>query len=227
MKTPRFIIALMTILGCALTGSAQLNNSSIEVTGTATLNIIPDRITVEIGLEEYFKQSFPDSSRVKIADIEKTVRKVLKKAGVADSAITVTDIGNYRDRGASAKFLQAETLAAVLTDFSQLQEVAANLPERGTSSFRITRLDNSDMAEYNRQGLKAALDAAHEKAKFIAANAGLSLAVPWLITENSAPYEAPAAYSNVAFGAGQGMDNLRRITRRYSVKVVYLSSPNQ
>lgn len=32
-----------------------MNASTLVVTGTATLNIIPDRITAEIGLEEYYR----------------------------------------------------------------------------------------------------------------------------------------------------------------------------
>ena len=44
-------LAVMMSVGVACAG----NSAYIEVTGTATLNIIPDRITVEIGIEEYFR----------------------------------------------------------------------------------------------------------------------------------------------------------------------------
>ena len=39
----------------AADGAAAMNASTLVVTGTATLNIIPDRITAEIGLEEYYR----------------------------------------------------------------------------------------------------------------------------------------------------------------------------
>ena len=218
------ILIAAAILGAAPAAEAQ-TEPSIEVTGTATVYIVPDRITVEIGMEEYFKPGFIDSTKVKIADIERDVRKVLKKAGVKESSVTVTDMGNYRDRAMSTKFLMAKRISAVVSDFDELDKIAANLPERGVTSFQITKLDNTDMEKYNREGLKSALEAARSKAEFIAKEEGLSITSPLEIVENGSNYYETPSFSNVAYDSGSGMENMRRIVRRYSVKARYLFRP--
>lgn len=220
MRIIAFLIALTSIL---LDANAQSGATPyIEVSGTVTLNIAPDRITVEIGMEEYFKYKVSgDSSLVKIAQIEKDVRKVLNKAGIRDSAISVSDVGNYRDRWSGDKFKMAKSLTAVLTSFNQLNEVSSSLGTDGITSFRITGMDNAEMDFYNRRGLKEALDAARVKAEIIAGNEGLTILSPLEIVETTqSPYGTPM-FSNAVSDNGAGMDNIRRITRQYSVKVKY------
>lgn len=209
----------------ALTAQSQVTNI-IEVTGTATVNIIPDRITIEIGMEEYYKSKvFGDSSIVKLSEIEKKVRHTLKEAGVPDSLIVVSDMGNYRNSDVSVNFLMAKRLSATVNDFSRIEYISDKLDRRGITSFNITKIDNTDMERYNREGLKAALDAAGAKAKFIAENEGLTIVTPCEIIENGPNYYETPAFSNVAFEGGKGMDNMRRIVRRYSLKVRYLFAP--
>lgn len=197
----------------------------IEVTGSATVNIVPDRITIEVGMEEYYApRENGDSVRVKLSTIERSVRESLYKTGVADSLIVVADMGNYRSRSGGAEFLMAKRLSATFTDFSQLERFSEILDRKGVTSFNITGIDNSEIGSYNRQGLKAALDAARDKAEFIAANEGGTLLWPVQIIENGPNYYETPAFSNVAFDSGAGMQNMRRIVRRYSVKVRYVLS---
>lgn len=195
----------------------------IEVTGSATMNIIPDRITIEIGMEEYYKhKASGDSTIVKLSDIEKDVRKTLREAGVPDSMIVVSELGNYRNRDMSSTFLMAKRLSATVSDFNQIERISDRLDRKGIVCFNITKIDNSDMGQYNRQGLKAALDAARQKAEFIAENEGLKLLMPYEIVETTNEPSVYSAFSNVAYDGGSGMENMRRIVRRYSVKVRYL-----
>lgn len=214
------IVSALMVVSC-LSASAQ---SIIEVTGSATINIVPDRITVEIGMEEYFipdEYNLGDSTLVGIKAVERGVMKVLLGAGVPDSMINVSDMGNYRDRNSTDEFLMAKRLSAVVTDMDQLDNIARRVDRKGITSFNISKIDNSDMGRYNRQGLKSALDAAREKAEFIAANEGLVIVKPVEIVENSPGYNDGAMFSNVAYGDGSGMDGMRRIVRRYSVTVKY------
>lgn len=215
----KYLLISGILLVTALCAHAQ----SVEVSGSATVNIIPDRITVEIGMEEYYKHKTPgDSAVVSMQDIEKGVRRVLREAGVPDSLIVVSDVGNYRDNSRNATFLMAKRLSATLGDFSQIDRIAGRLDRKGVTSFRITATDNSDMERYNRQGLKAALDAARQKVEFIAQNEGLVVLGPTTIVDTTGAPAQYSAFSNVDYAAGSGMENMRRIVRRYSVKVVYL-----
>lgn len=222
-------ISLMALLMSVIVADAQNNTPNIiEVTGSATLNIIPDRISIEIGMEEYFKQkTFGDSTIVKLADIEKRIRKTLRDAGVPDSLIIVSDLGNYRDRDVSATFLMAKRLSATVSDFSQIEYISDRLDRNGITAFNITKTDYSDMARYNREGLKSALDAARQKAEFIAENEGLQIIAPYEIIETTGDPSGYSTFSNVAYNGGSGMENLRRIVRRYSVKVRFIFSERQ
>lgn len=202
---------------------SQETPPTIEVNGSASISIIPDRITIEISMEEYRRYlGSGDSVIVKLSEIEKQVRRTLKSAGVPDSAIIISDIGNFRNREETSEFLMAERLSATVTNFKQLDEISKQLDRKGINGFYITSIDNSDKEAYNRQGLKAALDAAREKAEFIAQNEGLKITMPYEIIENTPTHFDTPAYSNVSFDRGSGMDNVKRITRRYSVRVKYL-----
>lgn len=222
MNTAKWLAMALALIFCGLSSRGQ-DSPTIEVTGSATLSIVPDRITIEIGLEEYFKRTGADSAKVKISEIERQVRQTLKKAGVVDSLIALADMGNYANPAQSATFLMAKRLSAVVTDFAQFDKLAASLPESGITSFQITKLDNSDMERYNREGLKAALDAARSKASFIAANEGLKGILIWKVEETSPRYAQPLMFSNVAYESGSGMESMHRIERRYEVRATYLS----
>ncbi len=219
----RFILMAMLLLSVIAGHAEGADTPVIEVTGSATMNIIPDRITIEIGMEEYYKhKASGDSTIVKLSDIEKDVRKTLREAGVPDSMIVVSELGNYRNRDMSSTFLMAKRLSATVSDFDQIERISDRLDRKGIVCFNITKIDNSDMGQYNRQGLKAALDAARQKAEFIAENEGLKLLMPYEIVETTNEPSMYSAFSNVAYDGGSGMENMRRIVRRYSVKVCYL-----
>lgn len=222
MNTIQTIVIAAAVMIGSLTTYAQQSSPMIEVSGTSSISIVPDRITVEIGIEEYFKHSVKDSVKVDLRTIESDVRRVLNKAGIIDTQITVADIGNYSNRSRSTKFLMAKRLSAVLVNFSQLDEIAEKLPELGISSFNISKLDNSEMTRYNREGLKAALDAARAKAEFIADNERLSGLTVWKVEETTPGYALPQVFSNVAYSRGSGMENMRHIERQYSVRVTYI-----
>lgn len=224
MKRIMFFVCTLVLMIPSVVSAAD-NVPFIEVTGSATVNIVPDRIIVEIGMEEYYKQKvFGDSVIVRLADIEKNVRATLRNAGVPDSAIVVSDMGNYRNRHVSDNILMAKRLSVTLSDFGTIETIADRLDRKGITSFNITKIDNTEIERYNRQGLKAALDAAREKANFIAENSGVIITPPspCEIIETGPNYYDTPTFSNVSFDSGLGMENMRRIVRRYSVKVRYL-----
>ena len=225
MKAFSFFSALVALTAsAAIPVSAQTAETpTIEVSGSATVSITPDRTTVEIGMEEYYRhQADGDSVIVGLPVIERSVRRTLKEAGVPDSLIVVSDLGNYRNRNVSQNLLMAKRLSAVVSDFSQIDRISERLDRSGITGFSITKIDNTVIERYNREGLKAALDAAREKAAFIAANTGVTIISPYEIVENGPNYYETPSFSNVSVDSGSGMENMRRIVRRYSVRVKYL-----
>lgn len=201
------------------------NPPVIEVTGAATVNIVPNRVTIEVGMEEYFEPTTPDDSvMVELPEIEKDVRRAFLAAGVPDSRIVVADMGASLNRPPSAGFLRTKRLSVTVENLGQVERISERLGRKGITDIGIIRIENTEIEQYNREGLKAALDAARRKAEFIAENEGLEIGMPLEIVENGPNYYDMPAFSNVSFDSGSGMENMRRIVRRYSVKVKYLFS---
>ena len=210
-----------------------VETGKITVTGSSSVSVTPDRITVEIGTREYYKKlSKNDSIRVSLAEIDKEVDKVLKAAGIPDSLVTINDVGNYYFGVPGEKFLMGKRISVTLTDLSQLQTLAEGLGFEGVTSFRISGTDKSDMESVNRNGLVAALRKAFEKASLLAENAGGQLGIPLEIIEDGPVYyeEALAVNTsldgNVMYAAkAMSMDNMKKIVRRYNVRVTYQFIP--
>lgn len=235
MIMKRVVWVVLVVLASMQLAGAKENNEivrKIEVNGAATVSIVPDRITVEIGMQEYFrKKGANDSVKVTLGEIEKQVRKAFTQAAIADSSVRVSGIGNYSYHTDKNDFLNAKQLQATLTDMWQLDKLSESLNFGGISWFRIAQLDNSQMEKYNRQGLKAALDKARDKAAFIAANEGGTLGAPITITEDGPLYYEEAMTTNVALDAGagammkaarvDGLESMKKIVRRYNVRVTY------
>ena len=211
----KLILTAAIMLISAIAGHAEGAGSPvIEVTGSATMNIIPNRITIEIGMEEYYThKASGDSTLVRLSDIENDVLL---------SHIVVSDLGNYRNRDMSSTFLMAKRLSATVDDFNRIERISDLLDRKGIVCFNITKIDNSNMEQYNCQGLRAALDAARQKAEFIAENEGVKLLMPYEIVETTNEPSMYSTFGNVAYDTGSGIESIRRIVRRYSVKVRYL-----
>ena len=144
MKAFSFFSALVALTAsAAIPVSAQTAETpTIEVSGSATVSIIPDRITVEIGMEEYYRhQADGDSVIVGLPVIERSVRRTLKEAGVPDSLIVVSDLGNYRNRNVSQNLLMAKRLSAVVSDFSQIDRISERLDRSGDGVLQYVMLE--------------------------------------------------------------------------------------
>lgn len=227
MKRKLLVTAVLAVLATvALPERAWAENPPvIEVTGAATVNIVPNRVTIEVGMEEYFEPTAPgDSVMVKLSEIEQDVRRAFLAAGVPDSHIVVADMGASPNRPPSAGFLRTKRLSAAVENLEQVERISERLGRKGITGIGIMRIENTEIEQYNREGLKAALDAARRKAEFIAENEGLEIGMPLEIVENGPNYYDMPTFSNVSFDSGSGMENMRRIVRRYSVKVRYLFS---
>lgn len=239
-----FFFSVFTLGAFALTAKTTVTSNpvadgKITVTGTSTVSITPDRLTVDISMTEYYnKLSDTDSVKVPVAEIEVEVRKALAASHVPDSLVTITSIGNsYYYYGARQdNLLLTKSLAATLTDMEQLANLAASMDIKGVTGFRLSKTDASNMDVHNRRGLTAALNKAREKARLIASNEGLSLGIPLEIMEDGPMYyDEEAVVTNVAldsgvmmakYAAGASMDNLKKIVRRYSVRVTYQTTEN-
>lgn len=225
MKT--VLMALAVVL--AWPAQAQETDARyIEVTGTAEVEIVPDRIHYIIELREYYEEEFdgkskPEDYRTKVPleRIEKNLRKVLDDIGIKQEAIRTQEVGDYwRERGHD--FLVSKCLDVTLTDFRQIGEIVRRIDTHGVQTMRIGELENDKMLEHHRQGKIEALKAARQKATYLVETLGKKLGDVLHIVEPqdfSGRYGLPLAQSNVVSSEAASFEEFRTIRKSYSMLV--------
>ena len=167
--TARTILFILSLMLCTASHAQETDERYIEVTGTAELEIVPDKIHYLIEIREYFEEEFDGKSKpeeyrtkVQLAVIEAGLRQALAKKGISKDAIRTQEVGDYwREQGKD--FLVSKTLDITLTDFKQIDDIIKRINTRGIRTMRIGELENKDILSYHRKGKIEALKAAQEK----------------------------------------------------------------
>lgn len=227
---PKHIRTLLTaaLLLCTLLPlrAQQPEGRYIEVTGTAEVEIVPDKIHYILEISEYFAEEFdghskPEEYRTKVplAQIERVVRQTLADIGIPASSIRTQEVGDYwREHG--QEFLVSKRLDLTLQDFRQIEEIVKRIDTRGVRTMRIGELENKDMLEYHRQGKIEALKAAQRKATYLVEALGKRLGSVLRIVEQPEPGGRLATMqSNVYASDTASFDEFRTIRKYYSMLV--------
>lgn len=221
------VLAGAIVILAAFSLQAQTGERYIEVTGSAEIEMVPDKIHYVIEMREYFEEEFdgqskPEAYRTKVplSRIEQDVRQVLKQAGIPPEAIRIQEIGDYwRERGED--FLISKKFDITLNDFDQINEIVKHIDTRGIHTMRIGELENKDVLAYRRKGKIEALKAAQQKAAYLVEALGKKLGrVMRIIEEDN--LGTPAffnAQSNVCSSDADAFDGFRTIKRRYAMRV--------
>lgn len=200
----------------------------IEVSGTAEVEIVPDEIHYIIEMKEYFEEEFDGKSKpedfatkVPLDVIERQVRRAIADAGVPTDAVRTEEIGNtWRERGMD--FLVSKRLDITLGDFGTIERIRKGLDTRGINAMYIGELKNRNMAEWQEKGRTEALNAARDKAEYMASAAGCRLGRVMRIVEGTAAGGTlPAAQANVMASGASSADTYRTIKKTYTVIVRY------
>lgn len=212
----------------SLRGFAGDEGRYIEVSGTAEVEIVPDEIHYIIEMKEYFEEEFDGKSKpedfatkVPLDVIEQQVRRVIKDAGVPADAVRTEEIGNtWRERGMD--FLVSKRLDITLSDFETIERIRKGLDTRGINAMYIGELKNKNMAEWQEKGRIEAIEAARNKAEYMASVAGCGLGRVMRIVEgNAAGRMLPVAQANVMTSGASSADTYRTIKKTYTVIVRY------
>ena len=225
MKTRLHLLAIGLLL--AVASQAQENNERyIEVTGTAEIEIVPDKIHYLIEIREYFEEEFdgrskPEDYRTKVplATIETELRTALAATGITPEDIRTQEIGDcWRQQGQD--FLVSKTLDITLDDFQQIDRIVRSIDTKGIRTMRIGELENKDMLDYHRKGKTEALKAAREKAAYLVEALGKRLGgVTRIVEPGNSPGTYALAQSNVVSSDAASFNTFRTIRKSYSMLV--------
>lgn len=228
---------------CCMYATAQPDNMSrrtVAVTGSAEIQLTPDEITLAVSIEEYYEEEFMENKKEKdyktlvpLVNIEKDLLSKLRSLGIADTNITLRDVGNtwqwYKDKLRHPTKLR-KTFSVVVRDVATVDRILNSLDMKGVSNVWIEKLRHTREKEYRKQLKIDALRAAREKAAYLVESLGGSLGVIVNITEinNDNPglpmYNFKSAVSNMAMSDGASDDSgveSRKITLRYEMGAIF------
>jgi uncharacterized protein len=233
-----WLMALVTILftNCKaqeMTTSTAINARTINVTGTAEIEVVPDIIEFTVNIKEYWKEEFEPGkkyedykTKVPMTQIEPLILGQLKKAGVKDDQIKVSAAGNYY-RPAGKELLVNKTLVLTLDDFETVDRIIKSVDPKGVGNMQISALKHSKMESFKKEVKIAALKAAKEKALYLLESVDEKLGKVLMISEGEYGYNPPVAYKMELKSAGNrssqpsSATELRKITIKYEMNATF------
>jgi uncharacterized protein len=167
------------------------SSRSIQVSGTAVINVNPDRVLIQLGVQS----NGSNAAKAEAANSQTIQRIVaaLKKQGVEQKDI-LTDryliepiYKDYDDLHIKGYRIN-NVVAITLRDVNKVNKVLAAALEAGANQVLNTEFYLSDLRTYRDQAREMAMKAAREKASDLARAAGSEIGCVLNINENSWSY---------------------------------------
>ena len=215
---------------------------TINVSGSAEMEIVPDEIYVNVELKEYQKKG---ENKKGIETIKTQFLEACKAVGIPDSLISIVSYaGNnpyfWKKRKKDPDLFAGITYQVKFNNSELMDKLVEKLDDDATQGFLIVSTSHSKMTEYRRQLKIAAVKAAKEKGIYLTEAVGEKLGEAIKINEpdentltrTSGLYGSTQGYNVVARGASQarlsneaffdetGID-FKKIKLRFEVDVVF------
>lgn len=242
-------VTMLLLIAAITTFAQQTTNANccdpfpktINVTGSAEMEIVPDEIYVNIHLREYEKRGEP---KMTLDKIKENFFNICRAAGIADSSISIYSYGGYdklywkRVRRGKTPELNASIVYQVkFSNSKMMDELVDKLDDEATQSFNISHVNHSKIREYRANLKLMAIKAAKEKANNFTAAIGETLGNAVTITEPTETEEVGGIYkrlqSNLIYqedganwkaGAGDTVNPelmFKKMKLRYEVNVLF------
>lgn len=225
--------SLFLLFANAQTGDNVIKQRTINVTGTAELEITPDEIYVQVELREYTKKN---GEKVDIETIRNQFLSAAKSMGIADTDVVVQGYsgwdGNYwwyqKNKKKNPDMKAGITYEVKMQSVNDMDKLVDKLDDQATQNFALSRTSHSKMDSIKKELKIQAIKAAKEKATYLAAalgdNVGQALTINDPVENGS--YPRPMYAANMMLKAADAeaapMDvDFKKIKIEYSVNVVF------
>jgi uncharacterized protein YggE len=184
MKTRKMALCLSAFLliinGLYAQTTPNMNpeRKTIEVTGSAEIEVIPDEIYFSIALKEYFQDEKAQKNKVTIDALEKQLVTAITEAGLKKEDLSIGSMGGYKNwygRKKPQLFLEEKQYVLKLANLYKLDNIMSRLDERGTQYANISRVEHSKIKEFKKEIKIKALQAAKDKATYLIEGIGEKL----------------------------------------------------
>jgi uncharacterized protein YggE len=167
------MLAVFSLMSFAAISQEPVKQKTINVSGIAEMEVVPDEIYVQVDLREYDKKG---GTKVDIDAIKDNFLKAALSIGINDSDISVQGYqgwdGNlwmYRKNKKKNPDLKASiTYQVKLATTRKMDELVQKLDDEATQNFFIARVSHSKLQEFKKQLKVQAVKAAREKANYLA-----------------------------------------------------------
>ena len=143
---------------------------TISVNGSASMEIIPDEIYVQVDLREYKKRG---EDKTELEKIKSDFLANCKTVGIADNDISIASYDGYnmaniwQRRKKDPELLASVSYQIKFGNTKLIDDLVNKLDDQATNNFRITRTSHSKITEYRKQLKIQAVKAAKEKAIYL------------------------------------------------------------
>ena len=205
MKHQFLVMAFFAVLGVGLGPAAAAQDCAarprlISVTGTAEINVPPDRAILSMGIESHDRELL--AAKAKHDERIQKVLALARRAGIEpkDLATSRLQLAPEYSEEKVPRFLGYEvsqTLEITLKDLSRYEELMTRLIEAGVNRIHDISFSVGDTRKIKVEARAKAIQAAKEKAAVMAAELGQTVGKPWEIAEEtgSKSYQAAANFS--------------------------------
>jgi len=164
---------------------------SVQVSGTAVVNVVPDRALIQLGVQSNGKS--PKEAQAKNSTTISQVTKALKAQGIDSKDIATDwytieplyeDYDSLRIKG----YRIYNVVAITLRDVEKTNDVIIAAMQAGANQVVNVEFYTSELRKYRDQAREMAMKAAAEKAQALAHAAGAETSCVLNISENTSSY---------------------------------------
>lgn len=236
----KFITAgLMMMMAAGAFAQSNVVNpypKTINVNGSAEMEIVPDEIYVVVDLKEYEKKG---SGKQDLEKIKAAFLANAKKVGIPESDISIASYEGFNPNLWLRKKKKKDELYASIayqvkfSNSKKIDELIEVLDDEATENFQVVKTSHSKIKEFRQQLKVQALISAKEKAKYLAAaideqvGAAITITEPndMYVSDPVAQYQYKAVASNYAVESKMGGDNVfidfKKIKLRFDVNAIF------
>lgn len=150
-----------------------VKQKTINVTGVAEMEVIPDEIYVHVLLREYDRKG---GSKTDLETIKNAFLKAALSIGIKENEISVLNYQTYdqnywwirKNKKKNPDMKAGITYEIKMNSTRKLDELVQKLDDEATENFYISRVEHSKIDEFKKQLKIQAVKVAREKANYLA-----------------------------------------------------------
>jgi uncharacterized protein len=164
------------------------NGRTVQVSGSAALNVKPDRVLIELGVESVAEttQEVQAENDAAIGRITEAIRNLgIPNKDIATDYYFIQPVYDDYDTYRIVNYRIDNLIGVTLTDVDQTSDVLAAALQAGANQVQNVQFYTSELRRYRDQARELAMKAASEKAQALAEAGGAQAGCLMQINENS------------------------------------------